>query len=72
VRFSGASPLEAASIRSAIAAAEITLAGTGRLLIRKSGTEPLVRVMAEGEDEVLIGAIVDDLCAQIGLAAGVM
>jgi phosphoglucosamine mutase len=70
VRFSGDSPLEAASIRSAIAAAEVTLAGTGRLLIRKSGTEPLVRVMAEGEDEVLIGHIVDDLCAQIGLAAG--
>ena len=37
----------------------------GRLLIRKSGTEPLIRVMAEGEDEALVGRIVDELSATI-------
>jgi phosphoglucosamine mutase len=65
VRFAGASPLEAPAVRGAIADAEATLAGTGRLLIRKSGTEPVVRVMAEGEDRALVERIVDGLCAEI-------
>ncbi len=43
--------------------------GTGRLLIRESGTEPLIRVMAEGEDEALIGRMVLELCETIGAAA---
>ena len=69
VRFAGPSPLAVASIRQAILTAEAQLAGTGRLLIRESGTEPVVRVMAEAEDEHLVARIVDDLCVLIGDAA---
>jgi phosphoglucosamine mutase len=69
VRFSGVSPLRADSVRSAIDAAELRLNGSGRLLIRESGTEPVVRVMAEGEDEALVAGIVDELCDRIADAA---
>jgi phosphoglucosamine mutase len=62
VRFSGGQPLEDANVKAAIAAAEEELSGTGRLVIRKSGTEPLIRVMAEGEDGALVGAVVDRIC----------
>ena len=65
VRYSGGSPLEAASVKAAIADAEKRLKSNGRLLIRNSGTEPLIRVMAEGEDPVLVEAIVDGVCAAI-------
>jgi phosphoglucosamine mutase len=65
VRFTGASPLRDATIKRAIAEAEGELSGVGRLLIRESGTEPLVRVMAEAEDEVLIARVVDHLCQRI-------
>ena len=62
VRYdSGQTPLEAASVQSAIAAAEADLIGKGRLLIRKSGTEPLIRVMAECEDEALLTAVVTQI-----------
>ena len=69
VRFKGGAPLEADSVKAAIAAGEAKLAGQGRLLIRKSGTEPLIRVMAEGEDKVLVGRLVDDICAAVAAAA---
>ncbi len=69
VRFNGGKPLEAAAVKRAIADAERRLAGTGRLLVRPSGTEPLIRIMAEGEDESLVGAIVDDLTHVIEHAA---
>jgi phosphoglucosamine mutase len=60
VRFqAGQVPLEADSVQSAIAASEQALNGHGRLLIRKSGTEPLIRVMAEAEDEKLMVEAVD-------------
>jgi phosphoglucosamine mutase len=65
VRFTGASPLRHKRVQQAIAAAEVELNGAGRLLIRESGTEPLVRVMAEGEDDALIGRVVDELCEMI-------
>jgi phosphoglucosamine mutase len=68
VRFTGPSPLASERIRHAIAQAELALNGTGRLVIRESGTEPLIRVMAEGEDEVLIGRMVEELCATIAAA----
>jgi phosphoglucosamine mutase len=45
------------------------LAGTGRLVIRKSGTEPLIRVMAEGEDDGLVAAVVDEICDAVRRAA---
>jgi phosphoglucosamine mutase len=69
VRYQGASPLRSAAVLAAQAVAEKRLEGTGRLLIRASGTEPLIRVMAEGEDEALIVAIVDELCAVIEAAS---
>ena len=65
VRYDGGSPLETEHVKSAISDAEQSLIGTGRLLIRKSGTEPLIRVMAEGEDPVLVESIVDGNCAAI-------
>ncbi|MDY0241768.1 MAG: phosphoglucosamine mutase [Rhodospirillaceae bacterium] len=58
------------SVRAAIGEGEARLEGQGRLLIRKSGTEPLIRVMAEGEDDILIGAVVDDIVSAISKAAG--
>ncbi|HET9146950.1 MAG TPA: phosphoglucosamine mutase [Acetobacteraceae bacterium] len=69
VRYGAESPLELQVVKSAIAAAEARLAGTGRLLIRASGTEPLIRVMAEAEDEQLIVTLVDELCATIASCA---
>ncbi|TFU06035.1 phosphoglucosamine mutase [Polymorphobacter arshaanensis] len=65
VRFAGGAPLEAASVKAAIAAGEARLNGTGRLLIRKSGTEPLIRVMAEGEDIGVVTEVVDEICAAV-------
>jgi len=61
VRFTGASPMESDEVKQAIVAAEQRLAKNGRLLIRKSGTEPLIRVMAEGEDDALVKEVVGDL-----------
>lgn len=65
VRFTGASPLHNPLMTEAIDDAASRLAETGRLLIRESGTEPLVRVMAEGSDEALVHEVVDSLCARI-------
>ncbi|MGR3482967.1 MAG: phosphoglucosamine mutase, partial [Salipiger marinus] len=56
-------------VRSAIAEAEAALTGHGRLLIRKSGTEPLIRVMAECEDEALLARLVDGIVAEVEAAA---
>jgi phosphoglucosamine mutase len=69
VRFGPGAPLEATAVKAAINAAEHRLGRAGRLLIRKSGTERLIRVMAEGEDDVLIAAIVDEICAAIVAAS---
>ena len=69
VRFAGGQPLEAQGVRNAIADGEARLSGSGRLLIRKSGTEPLIRVMAEGEDEALVGEVVDQICEAVRAAA---
>jgi phosphoglucosamine mutase len=69
VRYQGGSPLQADAVLAAVAEAEKLLAGTGRLLLRPSGTEPLIRVMAEAETEALVNEIVDRLCAVIAAAA---
>lgn len=69
VRFGGGQPLETAGVKSAIADGEARLMGSGRLLIRKSGTEPLIRVMAEGEDEALVGEVVEQICEAVRTAA---
>ena len=68
VRFKGRSPLDDPRVQRDIAAAETRLAGSGRLLIRPSGTEPLIRVMAEGADEALVAQVVDRLCETIAEA----
>ena len=69
VRFAGGKPLDAATVKAAIADAEAQLDGKGRLLIRKSGTEPLIRVMAEGDDPTLVEAMVEQVCAAVSEAA---
>lgn len=69
VKYSnGQTPLEAASVKEVIAAAEASLNGNGRLLIRKSGTEPLVRVMAESEDAALLERTVNDIVGAVEAA----
>ena len=69
VRFNGGAPLESDRVKNAIQDAEAELTGTGRLLIRPSGTEPVIRVMAEGEDEAQIGRVVGELAEVIAAAA---
>ncbi|TWF54991.1 phosphoglucosamine mutase [Neorhizobium alkalisoli] len=72
VRFSGGKPLEDAVVQQAIADAEAELATKGRLVIRPSGTEPLIRVMAEGDDRAQVERIVDglvDVIANVRTAA---
>jgi phosphoglucosamine mutase len=69
VRFAGGRPLEDAPVKDAIAAAEAQLKGRGRLVIRASGTEPVIRVMAEGDDRGEVEAVVDGICAAVAKAA---
>ena len=69
VRYgAGAEPLAAASVQVVIKDAEARLTGRGRLLIRKSGTEPLIRVMAECEDEAMLAEVVDGIVAAVRAA----
>lgn len=70
VRINGGAPLENDRVKAAIAEGKARLDGTGRLLIRPSGTEPLIRVMAEGEDEALIASVVGDIAGAIEQATG--
>ncbi len=65
----GQAPLDAANVKAAIADAEARLNGQGRLLIRKSGTEPLIRVMAECEDDALLAQVVDGIVAEVEAVA---
>ncbi|MCP1334900.1 phosphoglucosamine mutase [Futiania mangrovi] len=69
VRYAGGEPLETAKVKAAIKAGEERLNGAGRLVIRKSGTEPVIRVMAEGDDEGVVSAVVDDICGAVTGAA---
>jgi phosphoglucosamine mutase len=62
-------PLDAASVKAAIKEAEASLDGKGRLLVRKSGTEPLVRIMAEGDDETLVRKAVAGVKSAVVAAA---
>ena len=71
VRYgAGQEPLKAAAVQAAISGGEARLKGLGRLLIRKSGTEPLIRVMAEGDDAALVEQLVDGICARVAEVAG--
>jgi phosphoglucosamine mutase len=69
VRFNGGAPLENKTVKERIADAERELEGRGRLLVRKSGTEPLIRVMAEGDDPVLVERLVDEICEAVQASA---
>jgi phosphoglucosamine mutase len=65
VRYAGASPLNDEGVKAAIAAEEAALGARGRVLIRASGTEPVIRVMAEAEEEALVEATVERLAEAI-------
>jgi phosphoglucosamine mutase len=69
VRYEGGTPLDDAAVKAAIAHAEGELAGRGRLVIRPSGTEPLIRVMAEGDDAAQVERVVDTICDAVKAAA---
>ena len=69
IRVNGGQPLEADAVVAAIREGERRLGALGRLLIRKSGTEPVIRVMAEAEDEEIVGLVVDDVITAIERAA---
>ncbi len=61
VRYANGMPLDNAKVRSAIAVAEERLGRSGRLIVRPSGTEPVIRVMGEGDDKILVEAVVDEI-----------
>jgi len=65
VRYRGGKPLEHVKVRSAIADAEKRLNGHGRLVIRPSGTEPVIRVMGEGDDKAMVEEIVDGIVSAL-------
>ena len=69
VRFSSGAPLEHDDVKVIIAACEVKLGNQGRLLIRKSGTEPLIRVMAEGDDAALVQQLVSEIVDTIQTVA---
>ncbi|QSB44375.1 phosphoglucosamine mutase [Tsuneonella flava] len=68
VRYDGGTPLDDAQVKQAIADAESELTGRGRLVIRPSGTEPVIRVMAEGDDEGQVERVVDSICDAVRAA----
>ena len=68
VRFSGGAPLEDETVKAAIEDARARLGSTGRLVIRPSGTEPLIRVMAEADDRPLVEEVVDGIVGVIASA----
>ncbi len=69
VRYGDGQPLESPKVQRTIAAAEARLGSGGRLVIRNSGTEPVIRVMAESEDEALLKSVVEEVCAAVLAAA---
>jgi phosphoglucosamine mutase len=69
VRYQKGKPLENAGVRSAIASAKKKLGHGGRLIVRPSGTEPVIRVMGEGDDKILVEQAVDDVVEALTLVA---
>ena len=69
VRFAHGKPMEHVKVKAAIAEAESRLNGAGRVLVRASGTEPLIRIMAEGDDEKLVRQLVSDIAGAVRSAA---
>ena len=68
VRFSSGQPLENAKVQQAIADGASSLKGSGRVLVRASGTEPLIRVMAEGDDDRQVAKVVETIVAAVKAA----
>ncbi len=68
VKLTGTPDLQAAPVREAIARAEADLAGRGRVLLRASGTEPVVRVMVEGEDRAHVQSLAETIAAAVRVA----
>ncbi len=68
VRYSGGKPLENEAVKQVISEAEAELEGKGRLVIRPSGTEPVIRVMAEGDDSAQVEAVVGRICDAVRAA----
>ena len=68
VRYTAGAPLDDAQVKAAIAEGEARLNGSGRLLVRPSGTEKLIRVMAEGDDEGLVKSVVNDVAGAVQAA----
>ena len=62
-------PLDDIDVKSAISAGEKRLDGQGRLLVRSSGTESVIRVMGEGDDRILVEEVVDTIVSALGHAA---
>jgi phosphoglucosamine mutase len=69
VRFRKGAPLEDAAVKKRIEDCRAKLNGNGRILVRKSGTEPVIRIMAEGDDEKMIQAVVSEIASAIEEAA---
>jgi phosphoglucosamine mutase len=69
VRFAGGKPLDDAAVRKVIAQAEAELGSTGRLVIRPSGTEPVIRVMAEGDNGDQVADVVGRICEAVAKVA---
>jgi phosphoglucosamine mutase len=69
VRYSEGKPLDDSNVRRVIEGAKTKLGASGRIVIRPSGTEPVIRVMAEGDDEKLVHAVVGDICDAVQKAA---
>jgi len=65
VRYTGGRPLDDKRVKRAIAEGDARLNGVGRVLVRPSGTEPVIRVMAEGQDIALVNEVVDSICAAV-------
>jgi phosphoglucosamine mutase len=71
IRFDSTTrPLEDAAVQAAIASGEALLAASGRLVIRTSGTEPVIRVMGEAENADLLDQVIDDICGAVERVAG--
>ena len=69
VRFAGGKPLENDEVKAVMADAELRLNGSGRLVVRASGTEPLIRIMAEGDDAALVNQLVREIAGAVKKAA---
>jgi phosphoglucosamine mutase len=69
VRFQAGKPLESDQVKASIAEAEQRLNGSGRVVVRASGTEPLIRIMAEGDDEKLVNQVVKEIAGAVKKAA---